>query len=85
MRARVHLKHNLTIKTFIKFWIRLSVKMAQYNFLEKLAIIFIVVLLLQIVKIVFNLVYIYVIGPAVNKVDFKSKGKWACEYYYSIQ
>lgn len=51
--------------------------MAQYNFLEKLAIIFIIALLLQIAKIVFNLVYIYVIGPAVNKVDFKSKGKWA--------
>ncbi|XP_046963764.1 very-long-chain 3-oxoacyl-CoA reductase-B [Vanessa cardui] len=51
--------------------------MAQFNYLEKIGIFFLLVLLYYIVKCVVNLVYTYVIGPAVNKVDFKSKGKWA--------
>ncbi|XP_045454061.1 very-long-chain 3-oxoacyl-CoA reductase [Melitaea cinxia] len=77
MVARVHSKHNLSFKTFLKFWIKLSVRMAQYTFLEQIAIIFIVAILLLITKIVFNIFYTYVVGPAVNKVDFKSQGKWA--------
>ncbi|XP_038213363.1 very-long-chain 3-oxoacyl-CoA reductase-like [Zerene cesonia] len=51
--------------------------MAHYGSLEKLGLAFLVGLLFYIVKCFVNVVYTYVIGPAVNKVDFKSKGKWA--------
>ncbi|XP_045770141.1 very-long-chain 3-oxoacyl-CoA reductase isoform X2 [Maniola jurtina] len=51
--------------------------MAYFSGLEKFAIVFLVGLLLYLVKCVVSLVYTYVIGPAVNRVDFKSKGKWA--------
>ncbi|XP_050353559.1 very-long-chain 3-oxoacyl-CoA reductase-B [Nymphalis io] len=51
--------------------------MAQFSYLEKIGIIFLLALLFYIVKCVVNLFYTYVIGPAINKVDFKSKGKWA--------
>ncbi|XP_022115108.1 very-long-chain 3-oxoacyl-CoA reductase [Pieris rapae] len=51
--------------------------MAHYGYLEKLGLAFAVALLFYIVKCFVNVVYTYIIGPVVNKVDFKSKGKWA--------
>lgn len=51
--------------------------MAHFTPLEKLAIIFLAFLLIYFVKLIIKVVYTYAIGPAVNKVDFKSKGKWA--------
>lgn len=35
------------------------------------------IILFSIVKLVLEVLYNYAIGPALNKVDFKSKGKWA--------
>lgn len=54
--------------------------MAGFGVLEKIGLVFLIGLLFYLVKSVVNLVYTYIIGPAVNKVDFKSKGKWACKY-----
>ncbi|CAH0713619.1 unnamed protein product, partial [Brenthis ino] len=51
--------------------------MASFGVLEKMGLVFLIGLLFYLVKSVVNLVYTYIIGPAVNKVDFKSKGKWA--------
>lgn len=55
--------------------------MATFSALEKLGLVFAVVLILYIVKFIIGVVYTYAIGPALNKVDFKSKGKWACKYF----
>lgn len=51
--------------------------MAQLSPLEKVGLIFVGFLLLYIVKNVLSVVYNFVIGPALNKVDYKLKGKWA--------
>ncbi|XP_049879548.1 very-long-chain 3-oxoacyl-CoA reductase [Pectinophora gossypiella] len=51
--------------------------MAQYSSLEKCGIVALVVFAIYLVKSLFSVVYTYAVGPAVNKVDFKSKGKWA--------
>ncbi|CAK1541705.1 unnamed protein product [Leptosia nina] len=51
--------------------------MANYGALEKLGLAFLIAVVFYIVKSIVNLVYTYIIGPVVNKVDFKSKGKWA--------
>ncbi|XP_063368544.1 very-long-chain 3-oxoacyl-CoA reductase-B [Cydia amplana] len=51
--------------------------MAQMDALSKIGIIGLVLLAIWLVKFLFNVIFTYVIGPAVNKVDFKSKGKWA--------
>ncbi|CAG5022713.1 unnamed protein product [Parnassius apollo] len=51
--------------------------MAQFSALEKFGIAFLVAIILYILNYVLQLVYTYVVGPAMNKVDFKSKGKWA--------
>ncbi|OWR55138.1 very-long-chain 3-oxoacyl-CoA reductase [Danaus plexippus] len=51
--------------------------MAQLGYLEKFGIVFLIGLLYYVVKSVVNVFYTYIIGPVVNKVDFKSKGKWA--------
>lgn len=48
--------------------------------LEKLGCVFTLGLLLYMVKLIFGVIYTYALGPALNKVDFKSKGKWAREY-----
>ena len=48
--------------------------------LEKLGLSFAFFLIAVFIKITSSLLYTFVIGPAINKVDFKSKGKWACEY-----
>lgn len=48
--------------------------------LEKIAIVLLAAILLYFVKLIFKTVYTYAIGPVVNKVDFKSKGKWARKY-----
>lgn len=56
-----------------------------FNSLEKLGIVFAVGLFLYLVKFIFSVIYIYALGPALNKVDFKSKGKWAREYTYLFQ
>lgn len=53
-----------------------------FSSLEKLGIVFAVGFVLYLVKFLFSVIYIYVLGPALNKVDFKSKGKWAREYIY---
>lgn len=53
-----------------------------FSTLEKLGIVFAVGFLLYVVKFVFSVVYIYALGPALNKLDFKSRGKWACEYIH---
>lgn len=53
--------------------------MAQLNSLEKWGIVASAGLVLYVVKFVCGVFYTYVVGPAVNKVDFKSKGKWARE------
>lgn len=53
-----------------------------FNSLEKLGIVFAVSLVLYLVKFIFNVIYTYALGPALNNVDFKSKGKWACEYTF---
>lgn len=50
--------------------------------LEKMGCVFTVGLFLFLVKIIFSTIYIYALGPALNKVDFKSKGKWAREYNF---
>ncbi|XP_052739040.1 very-long-chain 3-oxoacyl-CoA reductase-B [Bicyclus anynana] len=51
--------------------------MAYFSNLEKCGIVFLLFIVVFLLKCVIKLVYTYVIGPAVNKVDFKSKGKWA--------
>lgn len=51
--------------------------MVQFTALEKFGIAFLVAIILYILNYVLQLVYTYVVGPAVNKVDFKSKGQWA--------
>ncbi|XP_026314274.1 very-long-chain 3-oxoacyl-CoA reductase [Hyposmocoma kahamanoa] len=48
-----------------------------FSTLEKLGIVFAVGFILYVVKFVFSVVYIYALGPALNKLDFKSRGKWA--------
>ncbi|CAG9791533.1 unnamed protein product [Diatraea saccharalis] len=45
--------------------------------LENVSIVLIVIGLFVILKSLFRAVYVYAIGPAINKVDFKSKGNWA--------
>lgn len=52
------------------------------NYLEKLGMVFAVGLFLYIVKFMLKVIYTYALGPALNNVDFKSKGKWACEYTF---
>ncbi|XP_041972030.1 very-long-chain 3-oxoacyl-CoA reductase-like [Aricia agestis] len=39
--------------------------------------IIVIVLGLYVAKRIYDVLYTFVIGPAINKVDFKSKGKWA--------
>ncbi|CAG9559231.1 unnamed protein product [Danaus chrysippus] len=51
--------------------------MAQFGYLEKFGIVFLIALLYYVVKSVVNVLYTYIIGPLVNKVDFKSQGRWA--------
>ncbi|KAI5638787.1 short chain dehydrogenase domain-containing protein [Phthorimaea operculella] len=51
--------------------------MAQFSSLEKWGIAFLVFIVLYVVKFLFSVFYTYAIGPVLNKVDFKSKGKWA--------
>ncbi|XP_073948262.1 very-long-chain 3-oxoacyl-CoA reductase-like [Choristoneura fumiferana] len=51
--------------------------MAQLDGLSKFGIVALVVLAIWLVKFLFDVIYTYALGPAVNKVDFKSKGKWA--------
>ncbi|CAK1590233.1 unnamed protein product [Parnassius mnemosyne] len=51
--------------------------MAQFSALEKLGITFLAAILFTILINVLKFVYTYVVGPTMNKVDFKSKGKWA--------
>ncbi|KAJ2937376.1 hypothetical protein O0L34_g14240 [Tuta absoluta] len=51
--------------------------MAQFSSLEKWGIAFLVFIVFYVVKLLFSVLYTYAIGPALNKVDFKSKGKWA--------
>lgn len=52
----------------------------MYSTLEKIAIVLLAAILCYIVKYIIKLIYIYAIGPAVNNVDYKSKGKWARKY-----
>lgn len=51
--------------------------MTTFTPLEKVSLCLIAFALFFILKSVFSAVYIYAIGPILNKVDFKSKGKWA--------
>lgn len=53
-----------------------------FSSLEKLGIIFAVGCVVYVVKFILNVIYTYALGPALHKVDFKSKGKWACEYIF---
>lgn len=53
--------------------------MAQFSALEKWGIIFLVFIIFYLLKFVFKVVYSYALGPSLNKVNFKSKGKWACK------
>ncbi|XP_050679651.1 very-long-chain 3-oxoacyl-CoA reductase [Leptidea sinapis] len=48
-----------------------------FGSLEKLGLALLIGFVFYIVKCIVNLVYTFIIGPAINKVDFKSKGKWA--------
>ncbi|CAH2986209.1 unnamed protein product [Chilo suppressalis] len=45
--------------------------------LENIALVLLATGLLVILKNICRAVYVYAIGPAINKVDFKSKGNWA--------
>lgn len=45
--------------------------------LEKIAIAFLGASLSYVVYSLYKVVYTYIIGPVVNKVDYKAKGKWA--------
>ncbi|XP_059049856.1 very-long-chain 3-oxoacyl-CoA reductase isoform X2 [Achroia grisella] len=51
--------------------------MVAFTPLEKIAIALLTLLLLYIVIKIWKVLYVFVIGPAVNRVDFKSQGKWA--------
>ncbi|XP_052751925.1 very-long-chain 3-oxoacyl-CoA reductase-A [Galleria mellonella] len=51
--------------------------MAAFTPLEKLGIALSVLLLLYIVLKIWKVLYVFIIGPAVNRIDFKSQGKWA--------
>ncbi|XP_039752038.1 very-long-chain 3-oxoacyl-CoA reductase-B [Pararge aegeria] len=51
--------------------------MAYPSTLERFGIGFLLGLFIFLIMCVIRLVYTYVIGPALNEVDFKSKGKWA--------
>lgn len=55
----------------------------SFSSLEKIAIVLLLAILIYFVKLIFQIVYTYAIGPVVNKVDFKSKGKWARKYLTS--
>lgn len=48
-----------------------------FSSLEKIALSFLAILVVYLVRLLVKFVYIYVLGPVINKVDFKSKGKWA--------
>lgn len=48
-----------------------------YSPLEKLAFVLLFMVIFYCVKFVFSIVYTYAVGPIVNRVDFKLKGKWA--------
>lgn len=45
--------------------------------LETIGLICVAAIVFFVVKFVLNVIYSYALGPAINKVDFKSKGKWA--------
>lgn len=45
--------------------------------LEKIAIAFLGASLSYVVYSLYKVLYTYIIGPVVNKVDYKAKGKWA--------
>ncbi|KAM3963856.1 very-long-chain 3-oxoacyl-CoA reductase-like [Aphomia sociella] len=51
--------------------------MAAFTPLEKIGIVLLVLLLLYILKNIWKVLYVFIIGPAVNGIDFKSQGKWA--------
>lgn len=52
--------------------------------LEKIAIVLLVAILGYFVKFILRIVYTYAVGPIINRVDFKSKGKWARTYFMII-
>lgn len=54
--------------------------MTSFTHLEKIGMMLITFVLLGIARFIVYAVYNHIIGPVINKVDFKSKGKWACEY-----
>lgn len=58
--------------------------MVQFSSLEKLGIVFLVFLVVYLLKFVFSVLYTYALGPALNKVNFKTKGKWACKFFSSL-
>lgn len=60
------------------------VNMTSFTALEKVSIALIVIALFFILRSIFRAVYTFAIGPLINKVDFKSKGKWACKYFLTI-
>ncbi|XP_013184029.2 very-long-chain 3-oxoacyl-CoA reductase [Amyelois transitella] len=51
--------------------------MRPFSHLENWGIVVSVLILIYIVKKIWDVVYLFVIGPVVNKVDVKSYGKWA--------
>lgn len=56
--------------------------MASFSALEKVSIALIMIALFFMLRSIFRVIYEFAIGPLVNKVDFKSKGKWACKYIF---